>query len=82
MARVAKPLAQMGAQINGRDGGNKAPLAIAGQALSGSTIRTPVASAQVKVPAAGGINRQWQHHRDRASALARPQRTHAARLWR
>ena len=48
MARVAKPLAQMGAQINGRDGGNKAPLAIAGQALSGCTIRTPVASAQVK----------------------------------
>ena len=48
MARVAKPLAQMGAQINGRDGGNKAPLAIAGQALSGCTVRTPVASAQVK----------------------------------
>ena len=48
MARVAKPLAQMGAQINGRDGGNKAPLAIAGQDLSGGTIRTPVASAQVK----------------------------------
>ena len=48
MARVAKPLAQMGAQINGRDGGNKAPLAIAGQALNGCTIRTPVASAQVK----------------------------------
>ena len=48
MARVAKPLAQMGAQINGHDGGNKAPLAIAGQVLSGGTVRTPVASAQVK----------------------------------
>ena len=37
MARVAKPLAQMGSQINGPDGGNKAPLAIAGQAFSGCT---------------------------------------------
>ena len=33
-----------------------------------------------KAAAAGGINRQWQHHRDRTSALTRPQRTHAARL--
>ena len=48
MARVAQPLAQMGAEIGGREGGNKAPLAIAGQTLSGGTIRTPVASAQVK----------------------------------
>jgi 3-phosphoshikimate 1-carboxyvinyltransferase len=48
MGRVAKPLGQMGAQINGREQGNLAPLAIAGQALHGATIRTPVASAQVK----------------------------------
>ena len=48
MARVAKPLAEMGALISGRDGGNKAPLAIQGQKLQGTTIRTPVASAQVK----------------------------------
>ncbi|MFN9620724.1 MAG: 3-phosphoshikimate 1-carboxyvinyltransferase [Synechococcaceae cyanobacterium] len=48
MRRVADPLAQMGARINGREGGNLAPLAIAGQVLQGSTIRTPVASAQVK----------------------------------
>ena len=48
MRRVGGPLAQMGAVIHGRDGGNLAPLAIAGQALHGATIRTPVASAQVK----------------------------------
>ena len=48
MARVALPLAQMGAQIHGRQGGNLAPLAVQGQALVGATIRTPVASAQVK----------------------------------
>ncbi|MFO0038658.1 MAG: 3-phosphoshikimate 1-carboxyvinyltransferase, partial [Synechococcaceae cyanobacterium] len=42
------PLAEMGALIRGRQGGNLAPLAIEGQPLSGTTIRTPVASAQVK----------------------------------
>jgi len=48
MRRVGGPLAEMGATINGRDGGNLAPLAIAGRRLQGATIRTPVASAQVK----------------------------------
>ncbi|MEB3155878.1 MAG: 3-phosphoshikimate 1-carboxyvinyltransferase [Cyanobacteriota bacterium] len=48
MRRVGAPLAEMGAVIHGRDGGNLAPLAIAGQTLHGATIRTPVASAQVK----------------------------------
>jgi len=48
MRRVGGPLAQMGAQISGRSGGNLAPLAIQGQQLHGATIRTPVASAQVK----------------------------------
>ncbi len=48
MQRVGGPLAQMGAQISGRSGGNLAPLAIQGQQLRGATIRTPVASAQVK----------------------------------
>jgi 3-phosphoshikimate 1-carboxyvinyltransferase len=48
MRRVGGPLAQMGAQISGRSGGNLAPLAIEGQQLRGATIRTPVASAQVK----------------------------------
>lgn len=48
MRRVGGPLSEMGASINGRDGGNLAPLAIAGRQLQGATIRTPVASAQVK----------------------------------
>ncbi len=48
MARVARPLAQMGAHIDGREGGNLAPLAVRGQLLKGATIHTPVASAQVK----------------------------------
>ncbi len=48
MARVAKPLGQMGASIHGRQDGNLAPLAIQGRQLQGAVIRTPVASAQVK----------------------------------
>jgi 3-phosphoshikimate 1-carboxyvinyltransferase len=48
MRRVGAPLAQMGAVIHGRKEGNFAPLALQGQALVGTTIRTPVASAQVK----------------------------------
>ncbi|MFN9629632.1 MAG: 3-phosphoshikimate 1-carboxyvinyltransferase [Cyanobacteriota bacterium] len=48
MRRVGGPLAAMGAEIHGREGGNLAPLAIAGRTLQGATIRTPVASAQVK----------------------------------
>ena len=47
MKRVGGPLAEMGATIAGRSGGNLAPLAIQGQALRGTTIHTPVASAQV-----------------------------------
>jgi 3-phosphoshikimate 1-carboxyvinyltransferase len=48
MRRVAVPLAAMGAEIHGRQDGNLAPLAVQGRPLSGATIRTPVASAQVK----------------------------------
>ena len=48
MRRVADPLAGMGARIQGREGGNLAPLAVLGQPLHGAVIRTPVASAQVK----------------------------------
>ncbi|MFO8239221.1 MAG: 3-phosphoshikimate 1-carboxyvinyltransferase [Prochlorococcaceae cyanobacterium] len=48
MRRVGAPLAQMGAVIHGRSDGNFAPLAVQGQPLRGTTIRTPVASAQVK----------------------------------
>ncbi|MFM8967060.1 MAG: 3-phosphoshikimate 1-carboxyvinyltransferase [Vulcanococcus sp.] len=48
MKRVGGPLAEMGASIAGRQGGNLAPLAIQGRRLRGAVIRTPVASAQVK----------------------------------
>ncbi len=48
MRRVGAPLAQMGAEIHGRKEGNFAPLAVLGQRLKGTTIHTPVASAQVK----------------------------------
>lgn len=48
MRRVGAPLAAMGAVIHGRKDGNFAPLAVQGQPLQGTTIRTPVASAQVK----------------------------------
>jgi len=48
MDRVIEPLRRMGAHIGGRDGGRRAPLAIAGAALTGLRYRMPVASAQVK----------------------------------
>ena len=48
MRRVGQPLASMGADVRGRDGGNLAPLAVQGRALKGTVIGTPVASAQVK----------------------------------
>ena len=48
MRRVGGPLSQMGALIHGRKDGNFAPLSVVGQALVGTTVRTPVASAQVK----------------------------------
>jgi 3-phosphoshikimate 1-carboxyvinyltransferase len=48
MKRVVEPLGQMGAQIYGRAGGEKAPLAIVGRELTGITCSSKVASAQVK----------------------------------
>lgn len=48
MGRVAAPLRQMGAQIDGREEGRFAPLAIRGSKLHGAEILLPVASAQVK----------------------------------
>ncbi|MCK9171887.1 MAG: 3-phosphoshikimate 1-carboxyvinyltransferase [Desulfuromonas thiophila] len=48
MGRVLQPLAQMGAQIWGRQQGQCAPLAIVGQPLKGISYQSPVASAQVK----------------------------------
>ena len=48
MARVIKPLRQMGAQISGRENDTLAPLAIRGGRLRGIDYQSPVASAQVK----------------------------------
>ncbi|MGI6037872.1 MAG: 3-phosphoshikimate 1-carboxyvinyltransferase [Limnochordia bacterium] len=48
MSRIVQPLRQMGATIDGRDGGSKAPLALRGGPLRGITYVSPVASAQVK----------------------------------
>ncbi|PLX80838.1 MAG: 3-phosphoshikimate 1-carboxyvinyltransferase [Desulfuromonas sp.] len=48
MKRVVGPLAGMGADIWGRDGGEKAPLAIRGCQLRGTAYSSPIASAQVK----------------------------------
>ncbi len=48
MKRVISPLREMGAVIHGRDGGEKAPLAIVGGRLAGISYLSPVASAQVK----------------------------------
>jgi 3-phosphoshikimate 1-carboxyvinyltransferase len=48
MLRVVAPLRQMGARIEGRAFGDRAPLAVRGGDLSGVDLRLPVASAQVK----------------------------------
>lgn len=48
MRRVLEPLARMGACLYGREGGEKAPLAIVGRDLAGISYASPVASAQVK----------------------------------
>ena len=48
MGRVIEPLSKMGASIQGRSGGTKAPLAIQGRELNGASYTSPVASAQIK----------------------------------
>ncbi|AOT73112.1 3-phosphoshikimate 1-carboxyvinyltransferase [Geosporobacter ferrireducens] len=48
MARIANPLRQMGAKIDGRVGGKLAPLIIRGGNLEGIDYTLPVPSAQVK----------------------------------
>ncbi len=48
MLRVVAPLRQMGAQIDGRAHGDRAPLTIRGGDLAGIEIDTKIASAQVK----------------------------------
>ncbi|MCJ7436808.1 MAG: 3-phosphoshikimate 1-carboxyvinyltransferase [Acidimicrobiia bacterium] len=48
MARVAAPLRTMGARIDGRHDGERAPLVVRGGALTATSIRLPAASGQVK----------------------------------
>lgn len=48
MDRVAVPLRQMGATVDGREGGRFPPLVVRGGALQGIDYALPVASAQVK----------------------------------
>ena len=48
MDRVAGPLREMGAHLEGRDGGRLPPLVVWGSALKGIDYRLPVPSAQVK----------------------------------
>lgn len=48
MGRIAIPLREMGAQIDGRGGGQLAPLVIRGGNLQGIEYSLPVPSAQVK----------------------------------
>lgn len=48
MKRVAEPLRSVGAKIDGRDGGNLAPLSIRGGKLEGVKFDSKISSAQVK----------------------------------
>ncbi|MDC2865927.1 3-phosphoshikimate 1-carboxyvinyltransferase [Bacillus sp. BP-3] len=48
MKRVTEPLRQMGAKIDGREGGQFTPLSIRGGNIEGIHYSSPVASAQVK----------------------------------
>jgi len=48
MGRVVKPLVAMGAKIDGREFGERLPLAVRGRKLSGGVHALQVASAQVK----------------------------------
>ena len=71
MKRVVGPLGEMGAIIHGRDGGEKAPLAIVGRPLTGIEYASPVASAQVKSALllaglyADGVTTVTEPHRSR-----------------
>ena len=48
MRRIVEPLGKMGARIFGRDGNNRAPLAIVGGSLTPVEYHSAIASAQVK----------------------------------
>ena len=70
-ARVTGPLVRMGARIEGRQGGNLAPLAVQGGNLKPVHYNSPVASAQVKSAVllaglfAGGVTSVTEPYRSR-----------------
>jgi 3-phosphoshikimate 1-carboxyvinyltransferase len=46
--RIVGPLRALGATLDGRAGGDRAPLAVRGAALKGGSYELPIASAQIK----------------------------------
>jgi 3-phosphoshikimate 1-carboxyvinyltransferase len=46
--RIVEPLRALGAALDGRQSGDRAPLAVRGASLRGGNYRLPIASAQVK----------------------------------
>jgi 3-phosphoshikimate 1-carboxyvinyltransferase len=46
--RIVEPLRALGAVLDGRRGGDRAPIAVRGAALAGGAYELPIASAQVK----------------------------------
>ncbi|MDD2372660.1 MAG: 3-phosphoshikimate 1-carboxyvinyltransferase [Syntrophomonadaceae bacterium] len=71
MRRVIEPLQLMGAELQGRQGGNYPPLAIKGGKLKGINYSSPVASAQVKTAIllaalnANGVTEIWEPEKSR-----------------
>ncbi|HBQ26067.1 MAG TPA: 3-phosphoshikimate 1-carboxyvinyltransferase [Syntrophomonas sp.] len=71
MRRVMEPMELMGAELQGRQGGNYPPLAIKGGKLKGINYLSPVASAQVKTAIllaalnAEGVTEIWEPEKSR-----------------
>lgn len=71
MRRVIEPMQLMGAELQGRQGGNYPPLAIKGGKLKGINYLSPVASAQVKTAIllaaldANEVTKIWEPERSR-----------------
>ncbi|MEL6346894.1 MAG: 3-phosphoshikimate 1-carboxyvinyltransferase [Myxococcota bacterium] len=70
MGRIVEPLRKMGARIDGRVGGELAPLSIRGGALRNIDYRCPISSGQVKTAMLlAGLQGQGElvHHEPRVS---------------
>lgn len=75
--RVIEPLRALGADLAARDRDRLAPVAIRGQGLRGASVRTPVASAQVK---SALLLAAIQAHGDSSIEEPGPTRDHTERL--